>query len=284
MQVRKSRPGDWLAIETLHRRAHRKLPQLWWWAEHLADDPFIVIERDGVIAGALFAWPDDSPVAWVRLAVLDDNLNADQWLDLALPPILDSLRRRGTHNLGWMDYGRWARPHLQARGFRKLTDVITLSKLDRTLPGTNGTNAYTRPTSDADIPAVVAVDRAAFPPHWWYSEFTLVRRTSESSHFAVAEQAGGQVIGYAEGDLRLPVAHINRIAVHPAHQGHGVGALLLRDALRTFWRLGAKQISLNTQTDNHYSQRLYRRFGFKPTGNSVTAWELELEPIPKTTP
>jgi len=224
MQVRKSRPGDWLAIETLHRRAHRKLPQLWWWAEHLADDPFIVIERDGVIAGALFAWPDDSPVAWVRLAVLDDNLNADQWLDLALPPILDSLRRRGTHNLGWMDYGRWARPHLQARGFRKLTDVITLSKLDRTLPGTNGTNAYTRPTSDADIPAVVAVDRAAFPPHWWYSEFTLVRRTSESSHFAVAEQAGGQVIGYAEGDLRLPVAHINRIAVHPAHQGHGVGA------------------------------------------------------------
>jgi RimJ/RimL family protein N-acetyltransferase len=52
---------------------------------------------------------------------------------------------------------------------------------------------------------------------------------------------------------------------------------LLRDALRAFWRRGARQVTLNTQVDNHRSRRLYRRFGFEPTGDVVTAWELRIE-------
>ncbi len=275
MGVRRACPNDWLAITTLHGKVRRRLPQLWWWEEHLADGPFIVIERGGIVSGALFAWPDDSPVAWIRLAALDDDLDTNEWLGLALPPILDSLRRRGTQKLAWMDYNGWAGPHLGAYGFRRLTDVITLSKFDRILPKTNAVDARVRPASGTDIPAAVAVDRAAFTPHWWYSKSTLLRRVAASPHFAMARTAG-KVVGYAEGDLLLPVAHLNRIAVHPACQGHGIGALLLHDALRAFWRLGATQVSLNTQVDNHYSQRLYRRFGFDPVGDGVTVWELEL--------
>ncbi|MCP4539266.1 MAG: GNAT family N-acetyltransferase [Chloroflexi bacterium] len=272
-KARKSQPGDWLAIEELYHRARHKLPRLWWWEEHLTEDSFILIERDGIVAGALFAWPDGSPVAWVRLAALDDGLRTSEWLNLALPPVLDSLRRRGTKQLAWMDYDGWVGPHLKARGFKQLTKVITLVKFDHTLPQTDTTNAYIRPVADADIPAVAIVDQAAFTPPWWHSESTLLRRAATASHFVVAETAN-QVVGYAEGDLRLPVAHLNRIAVQPAFQEHGVGGLLLNDALRTFWRLGAERVSLNTQIDNLNSQRLYRRFGFGPTGDSVTAWEL----------
>ena len=251
------------------------MPQLWWWEEHLADDLFIVIERDRAVAGVLFAWPDESPVAWVRLAALDDELDADQWLDLALPSVLDGLRRLGTQKLAWMDYDGWAEPYLEARGFKQLTHVITLAKFDRALPQANATDVYVRPAADADIPTVASVDRAAFTPHWWYSELTLLRRAAISSYFVVAEVAD-RVVGYAEGDLRLPVAHLNRIAVLPAYQSRNIGTLLLCDALRAFWKFGAKQISLNTQTDNQYSQRLYRRFEFEPTGDRVTVWELAL--------
>jgi ribosomal-protein-alanine N-acetyltransferase len=96
-----------------------------------------------------------------------------------------------------------------------------------------------------------------------------------SSHFAVAK-VSDKVVGYAEGELRLPQAHLNRIAVHPLHQGHGIGASLLYNALRAFWQLSAARVTLNTQTDNHYSQRLYHRFGFELAGDAVTVWELEL--------
>jgi GNAT superfamily N-acetyltransferase len=272
---RKSRPGDWLAIEELHHRASRKMPQLWWWEEHLTDDSFVVVERDESITGVLFAWPDRSPVAWIRLAAVDNGLDVDEWLDLALPPIITSLRHQGAQALAWMDYQGWAEPHLTIKGFRPLTEVITLAKLDCTLPLTGTPGVYLRPAADADIPAVVAVDRAAFTPHWWHSEETMYRRAARSPHFAVAE-IEGEVVGYVEGEARIPIAHLNRIAVHPSHQGHGVGRTLLSSTLRTFWQAGAERITLNTQADNTHSQRLYRRFGFEPTGDTVTVWELHL--------
>jgi GNAT superfamily N-acetyltransferase len=275
MEARRACSDDGSAIESLHQEARRALPPLWWWKECLVSDPFVVIEHEGIVVGALFAWPDESPVAWVRLAVLDNELDTDEWLALALPPVLDGLHRLGSQTLAWMDYGGWAGPSLKAYGFKRLTDVITLTKCDRVLPAVSPARAFLRPASESDIPAVAAADRAAFAPHWWHSGTTMRRRTTVSSHFAVAEVAG-EVVGYAEGEVRLPVAHLNRIAVHPVCQGHGVGALLLGNALRAFWHRGAERVSLNTQVDNHYSQRLYDRFGFVPTGDCVAAWELQI--------
>jgi ribosomal-protein-alanine N-acetyltransferase len=269
------RPGDWMAIEALCTEARYKLPQMWQWEEHLTTEPFAVVERDGDAAGAIFAWPDESPVAWVRLAALNGELGIDDWLDAALPLVLVGLRRSGTTALAWMDYGGWAGPLLRKRDFKPLTDVMTMAKFDHQTPHANSAHAYLRPASDADIPAVVAVDRAAFTSHWWHSEDTMRRRAAAAAHFAVAELAG-KVIGYAASELRLPIAHLNRIAVHPAHHGRGIGAALLRDALRASWRQGAEHVSLNTQSDNQESQRLYRRFGFEMTGDFATVWELKL--------
>lgn len=275
MQARRTRQSDWLAVESLNQRAHRTVSWLCWWEEHLTDDLFIVVEREGIVMGSLFAWPDESPVVWVRLAALDDALDVDEWLDMALPLVLDGLRRRGMRKLAWMDYGGWVGPYLMARGFKRLTEVVTLAKLDRALPDTSAHGIRLRRASDADIPAVMAVDRAALAPHWWHGEVNIRRRAATLPHFTVAEVAGA-VVGYAEGELHLPAAHLNRIAVHPTYQGRGIGALLLHDALRAFWRRRVERVTLNTQTDNHRSLQLYCRFGFELTGDTMTAWELQL--------
>lgn len=275
MEARSAHISDWEAIEALNQRARRTMPRLWWWEEHLTNDSFVVTEQDGIVVGVLFAWPDESPVAWVRVAALDDALEVGKWLDLALPPLVEALRRQEVQTLAWMDYDGWAGPDLRARGFSRFADVMTLVKLNRALPDVGDANARLRLASNADVPAVVAVERAAFTPHWWHNETTMRRRIATSSYFAVAVVAD-EIVAYAEGTLRPPTAHLNRIAVHPAHQGHGIGALLLQDALRTCWRYGAEQVTLNTQTANFRSQRLYRRFGFEPTGDIATAWEMHL--------
>lgn len=275
-QARRARSDDRSAIKEIARGARRSLSLLRQWEKRLGDDLFVLLEREGAVTGALLAWPDESPVAWVRLAALADGQDIAEWLDLTLPLLLDGLRRRGTQKLAWMDYDGWAGPSLEARGFERLTDVIALVKFDRALPDdTSGASICLRPAADVDSPAVVAVDRAAFTPHWWHSEDSMRRRIATASHFVVAE-AGRLVAGYAEGELRLPRAHLNRIAVHPDYQGRSIGASLLRAILRAFWQSGADQVSLNTQTDNHFSQQLYRSFGFASTGDVMTAWELEL--------
>ncbi len=277
METREVHAGDWLAIETLVQEAERSSPRLWCWEDYLERGaPFIVVERDDRVVGALFAWADASPVAWARLAVLDNALDLEVWFDLALPPLLARLRGLGLAGLAWMDYGGWAAAALEARGFTPLVEVVTLSNRDRTVPDVAGpAEVRIRSASEDDLAAIVAIDQAAFAPYWWRSPETLRRRARGRSRLAVAERAGG-VVGYTEGQLHLPASHLNRIAVHPACQGEGVGALLLRAALRDLWQSGVEEVALNTQRDNDLARRLYRRFGFEPTGDFVVVWEMDL--------
>jgi ribosomal-protein-alanine N-acetyltransferase len=275
-QVRMVHAGDRLAVDVLIQSALWSMPVLWNWEDYLDNKSFVVVEKAGELLGALFAWADDSPVAWVRLAALDGRMGIEDWLRLVLPGILHSLRRRGVRRLAWMDYGDWVGPHLAAWGFIPLTDVVTLVKYDRALPRSSARATGVHPVREQHISALVALDRAAFEPYWWNSEETFRRRIAVSSHFVFAE-LGGRVVGFAEGDLHWPGAHVNRLAVHPAWQMQGVGTLLLNHISRAFWRAGATQITLNTQADNLGSLRLYRRLGFELVGDRVRAWELALQ-------
>ena len=294
MKTREAHPSDWPAIEALINRARHSCPALRPWEANLADEVSVVVEkgysgdpgRTDRIQGALLASSDASPVAWVRLASVDDDLDIGHWLDLSLPPILSALSNRGVRELAWMDCGGWAQTFLETRGFSPLAEVITLTKTDRHLPDAlaqtvaepSAPRITLRSAAEADLAAIAAIDRAAFEPHWWRSEATVRRRATTASRFTVAEYRG-EVVGYTERELHLPMAHLDRIAVRPHVQGRGVGALLLSDALHTVWQVGARTVSLNTQRHNDRSRRLYDRFGFKPTGDVVTVWTLALSCI-----
>jgi ribosomal protein S18 acetylase RimI-like enzyme len=218
-------------------------------------------------------------VAWIRLAAVDADLDIARWLDLSLPPIFSVISKRGGRELAWMDHGEWAQTYLKPRGFSPLAEIITLTKTDQQLPDTPMVNVREpeasditlRSATDADLAAIVSVDRAAFEPHWWRSEATVRRRANTVSRFTVAE-CRGEVIGYTERELRLPTAHLNRIAIHPRSQGQRVGAMLLSNVLHALWQSGARRVSLNTQRHNLRSRRLYDRFGFKTTGDVATVW------------
>ncbi|HDQ72598.1 MAG TPA: N-acetyltransferase [Chloroflexi bacterium] len=273
IKVRQARPGDKFDIQALLRRAAYKLPPLWRWQEHLCDGLFVVIECQNLVVGGFLAWPDASPIAWVRVAALDDGLAVADWLDLVLPATLQKLRQKGVQKLAWMDYNGWAGPHLPARGFRRFKVITTLETTQHVLIELeNALDVHLRPASMQDIPMIIRLDRAAFSPHWWYSASTLRRRYDVTSHFVVAEKAD-ILVGYVEGETHMPRSHLNRIAVHPDCQGLGLGKLLLNDAMQAFWRQGSEYVTVNTQIDNHRALRLYRQFGFESIDDTVTAWE-----------
>ena len=61
-------------------------------------------------------------------------------------------------------------------------------------------------------------------------------------------------------------AHVNNIAVDPAWQGRGLGAVLLFDLVRTALDRGARHLTLEVRVGNEPALALYRRFGMAPVG------------------
>lgn len=244
---------------------------MWNWRAFLTDASCVLTEESNRICGVLFASSDESPVAWIRLAAVENGLDIGRWLDLSLPKLLSDLQALAVREVAWMDYGKWAGSCLSARGFRPLVEVITLTKTGRGTPSAAMTGITLRAARRADLEPIVIIDRAAFKPYWWRSEATLGRRAARASKFTMAER-GGKVVGYAEWESHLPAAHLNRIAVHPDEQGQGVGRLLLRDVVQTAWRSGVEELSLNTQRQNRRARHLYDTFGFRATGDVARVW------------
>ncbi len=275
MRVREANVGDWPAIEDLVREARHTSVAVWERGAFGADEGCVVVEDGNSIHGVLLASADESPVAWVRLAAVGDGLRVGRWLDLSLPGLLSHLRALSVRELAWIDGGEWAGPYLVTRGFRALTEIVTLVKTDRHTPESTVPGIAVRAARRADSAAIAAIDRAAFTPYWWRSEASVRRRAARASNFAVAESSG-RVVGYAEWESRLPAAHLNRIAVYPDEQGRGIGAHLLGEALRALWDNGVEEVSLNTQKHNRRARCLYEDFGFEPSGDAVSVWTLQL--------
>lgn len=64
-------------------------------------------------------------------------------------------------------------------------------------------------------------------------------------------------------------ARILSVAVHPDHQGRGIGRRLCELALGRLDRLGAPQVRLEVRPDNTAALRLYERLGFRPVGTAT---------------
>ena len=119
-----------------------------------------------------------------------------------------------------------------------------------------------------DVPAIKALVRAAYghyverlggPPRPLTDDYDeVVRRLDVTLAEFDGELAGLLVLdpGHEEGFL------IDNVAVHPSHQGTGVGRALLERAEDEARRAGADAIHLYTHELLTESQELYRRIGY----------------------
>jgi len=122
-----------------------------------------------------------------------------------------------------------------------------------------------RPFRSDDLPAVLWVERAAFPPLWHMSPAQFERLAgSDSTFFGVCEW-DGRVVGYFTAHVGLEGGYVGRLGVHPEYQGQGMGSAMLALSLHLLLLSGARRFELNTQMNNWQSRRLYDRFGFQVT-------------------
>jgi ribosomal protein S18 acetylase RimI-like enzyme len=83
--------------------------------------------------------------------------------------------------------------------------------------------------------------------------------------------AGGRVVGYVTTRLNASslVGSIPNLAVDPAHQGRGLGRLLLQTAIDFFRRSGMQVAKIETLEQNPIGQNLYPSLGFQEIARQI---------------
>ena len=206
------------------------------------------------------------------------------------PPRGDVLARTAT-DLGGQGVGRLLTPALPpdeaepflAQGFTVLERLHLLRRDLGSLPTDAPVVGRIRRGRRRDLPRVLAVDAVAFDPFWRFDldALTDARRATPSSRLRVVDR-DRRVVGYAVTGRAGEVGYLQRLAVHPDHQGTGLGRALVCDSLRWARSCGASSILVNTQLTNDGALALYEHLGFvlEPQGLTVLERHLDAAPAP----
>ena len=109
--------------------------------------------------------------------------------------------------------------------------------------------------------AVAALDALSFPRFWHFDEVAL-REACAATAVSRVRLIGQAPVGYVIVGQSMNTGFVQRLAVHPAHAGQGIGRALVVDGLRWLHRRRVAQAFVNTQYDNTPAIGLYESLGF----------------------
>ena len=121
-----------------------------------------------------------------------------------------------------------------------------------------------------DIPAALAVDAAAFDAFWRFDRAAFLEAVEATPRAVIhVVRRGDGLAGYAITGMGSAIAFLQRIAVHPDHQGLGLGRSLVRAAAIWSHCAGASALVLNSQYENDAAHALYRSEGFRDVASGL---------------
>lgn len=251
----------------VHRHLDWRAPLDW-----LGSSPFLVAEDQERIVGAL-ACPVDPPgVAWLQaFAAATSRPVTEIWHSL-WGRALSQLEKNQDLVIAAIPMQEWVVTLLKQSGFTLEHEVVILAwDYNRPLEHETDIPYVIRPLQADDLELVWQVDRSAFKPLWQNSLPSLDLALKQASIATVAESELG-IFGYQISTLSHMGGHLARLAVLPSYQGRRIGYALTNDLLRQFLLRGTFRVTVNTQSDNLASLRLYERLGFQRTGESYPVY------------
>jgi [ribosomal protein S18]-alanine N-acetyltransferase len=126
-----------------------------------------------------------------------------------------------------------------------------------------GTPAGLRPMREADLDAVMEIERRAYPFPWTHGIFRDCLRAGYPSWVL---HDGGRIIGYGVLSVAAGEAHVLNVCVDPRRQGQGHGRRLLRSLMRIASGHGAQRVFLEVRPSNPQAIALYFDEGFNEIG------------------
>lgn len=256
----------------VHRSLDWKTPLDW-----VGSSPYLLLERNERVLGALACPPDPPEIAWIRLFAVHAAISErEAWRNL-WPATLDYLLAQETvQQVGAIPMHGWFRDLLSREGFENNHNIVMLAWDGQHIPEQRLVeDLRIRPMNFDDLPEIVKIDHEAFLPIWRNSEDALSIAYRQASLATIAEYQE-QMVGYQISTSNSMGGHLARLAVIPQYQGIRIGYNLVYDVLNHFKQRGANQVSVNTQGENSSSQSLYKKMGFKYTGDVYPVYEYPL--------
>lgn len=263
-------PGDWIGTPGFVVKPEQGDPAA---ARSITAKLLGVRER---LVGCLAATPDPAPAAWVRVAAIAEEDGAKWTLAEMLALAAHNLRKTAVSTVAWLAIDDWPNSWLADFGFEHATDIETYVKEDKQLPPVAPIpELIIREVRDGDMARLAELEAEAFSPLWRHSARGLRLARQQAFSFDVAE-LNGRIVGFQLSTPNRYGVHLVRLTVDPNLQRGGIGSALLANAFREYHRRNNVQVTLNTQVDNAASQRLYKKFGFRASGQRFPVWIRQL--------
>ncbi len=122
-----------------------------------------------------------------------------------------------------------------------------------------------RPLTEADLPAVLAIERRCFPEDPW-PESVFRSALGDGLCFWLAAERDGQVVGYAGMQAVLDEGYVDNVAVAPEHRRQGAALALMNALLAESRRKSLRFLSLEVRAGNAPAIALYASLGFETVG------------------
>ena len=116
----------------------------------------------------------------------------------------------------------------------------------------------------ADLPDVVALERACYGDPWPASAFASLPE-NDRVFFSVA-RVERRLMGYVVAWYVMDEGELANLAVAPGDRGQGIGRTLLDAMLEDAASRGTKQVYLEVRDSNAAARQLYTSRGFEEVG------------------
>ena len=277
--VRSAVPNDHQQISNLiffeprlHRHLDWRSPLEWLGAS------FYWALDDGHHIAAALACPEEVPgIAWLRLFVHASGWTAETAWEPLWQAARQEIAQAGGAEVAVIAMQGWFQRLLVGAGFENRQGIVMLEWQYQPW-GRSEAQVRIRRMTEADLPEVQQVDASAFAPLWQNSLETL-RRAFGQSVLATVALGDDRIIGYQLSTGGGQRAHLARLAVRPEVQGRGVGQTLVKDLFAQMVNNGVYKVSVNTQSDNTTSLRLYQRLGFVRTGEQYPVYLFDVSAL-----
>jgi ribosomal protein S18 acetylase RimI-like enzyme len=192
---------------------------------------------------------------------------------------IQQLRLAGFDNIRTGALGTQAGALFQRLGFEVIQSLVLLEHTAiSSVAITSGASPGAVRLKVEDDSAASRVDVAAFGPGWCIDRVGIGDvRAATPRQRARCVRVGDEIVAYSISGRDGRNGYIQRLAVSPAHQQQGHGAVLVSDAMRWMSRWRVQRALVNTHIGNEAALALYHRFGFSDLEDRLHVYERRIE-------